>query len=151
MTTTRSEVSATTPRSCVISMMAVPVFSFSSSIRSRICAWMVTSSAVVGSSAISTCGLQAERHGDHDALAHAAGELVRILVEPAPGIGDAHQVEHLARALARRRHDTPRWRTTLSAICVPMVSTGLRLVIGSWKIIEMRWPRRRASPLRTAS
>ena len=41
------------------------------------------------------------------------------------------------------RHGTPRWRTTFSAICVPTVSTGLRLVIGSWKIIEMRWPRRR--------
>ena len=33
--------------------------------------------------------------------------------------------------------------STFSAICVPTVSTGLRLVIGSWKIIEMRWPRRR--------
>ena len=32
-------------------------------------------------------------------------------------------------------------RTTLSAICVPMVSTGLRLVIGSWKIIAILWPR----------
>ena len=40
------------------------------------------------------------------------------------------------------RHDTPIWRTTFSAICVPTVSTGLRLVIGSWKIMEMRWPRR---------
>jgi len=39
-------------------------------------------------------------------------------------------------------HGTPRWRTTFSAICVPTVSTGLRLVIGSWKIMEMRCPRR---------
>ena len=63
---------------------------------------MVTSSAVVGSSAISTCGSQRQRHGDHDPLAHAARELVRIFVEPAPGVGDAHQVEHLERPLARR-------------------------------------------------
>jgi hypothetical protein len=39
---------------------------------------MVTSSAVVGSSAISSFGLAGERHGDHHALAHAARELVRI-------------------------------------------------------------------------
>jgi hypothetical protein len=45
---------------------------------SRICAWMVTSSAVVGSSAISSEGLAGERHRDHHALALAAGQLVRI-------------------------------------------------------------------------
>ncbi len=39
------------------------------------------------------------------------------------------------------RRESPRCRTTLSAICVPMVSTGLRLVIGSWKIIAILWPR----------
>ena len=37
----------------------------------------VTSSAVVGSSAISTAGIERDRHGDHDPLPHAAGELVR--------------------------------------------------------------------------
>ena len=37
--------------------------------------------------------------------------------------------------------DKPRCLTTLSAICVPIVSTGLRLVIGSWKIIAILWPR----------
>ena len=50
--------------------------------RSRICAWTVTSSAVVGSSAISRRRAVGDRHRDHDALAHAAGELVRIGVEP---------------------------------------------------------------------
>ncbi len=50
--------------------------------RSRIWAWIVTSSAVVGSSAISTPRLEQQRHRDHDALAHAAGELVRVVVEP---------------------------------------------------------------------
>ena len=40
-------------------MIAVPVSSRSVRIRSRICAWMVTSSAVVGSSAISSFGPQA--------------------------------------------------------------------------------------------
>ncbi len=45
----------------------------------RICAWMVTSRAVVGSSAIRSAGRQAERHGDHRPLAHPAGELVRFI------------------------------------------------------------------------
>jgi hypothetical protein len=42
----------------------------------RICAWIVTSSAVVGSSAISMSGSLAKRHGDHHALALAAGHFV---------------------------------------------------------------------------
>ena len=42
-----------------MSTIAVPVSRWSLRIRSRICAWMVTSSAVVGSSAISSSGSQA--------------------------------------------------------------------------------------------
>jgi ABC-type dipeptide/oligopeptide/nickel transport system ATPase subunit len=52
-----SATSATTPRSCVIRITAESKSSLSLSINSRICAWIVTSSAVVGSSAISTSGL----------------------------------------------------------------------------------------------
>ena len=58
ITTTRCAISATTPIACVISMIAMPSRAFSSASRSRICAWIVTSSAVVGSSAISSLGLQ---------------------------------------------------------------------------------------------
>ena len=50
---------ATTPMSWVISRMAVPALRLMRRISSRICAWMVTSSAVVGSSAISSFGRQA--------------------------------------------------------------------------------------------
>ena len=57
ITITRSATSATTPRSWVISTTADDDSRRSVRIRSRICAWMVTSSAVVGSSAISTRGL----------------------------------------------------------------------------------------------
>ncbi len=143
MTTTRCVVSATTPRSWVISTMAVPVFSFSSSMRSRICAWMVTSRAVVGSSAISTCGSQLS----------AMAIMTRWRMPPESWWGYSSSRRRASAMRTRSsisparsraaRHDTPRWRTTFSAICVPTVSTGLRLVIGSWKIIEMRWPRRR--------
>ena len=43
-----------------------------------------------------------ERHGDHHALAHAAGHLVRIVVDAPLGIGDADQPEELGRLGARR-------------------------------------------------
>ena len=56
MTMTRSATSAITPRSWVIMITAIPSFWRSSSISRRICAWVVTSSAVVGSSAISSFG-----------------------------------------------------------------------------------------------
>ena len=59
MTVTWSAIRATTPRSCVIRMIAMPFSRCSSCIRSRICAWIVTSSAVVGSSAISIAGSHA--------------------------------------------------------------------------------------------
>ena len=59
MTATVSAICATTPMSCVITMTAEPNSTLSRSIRVRICAWIVTSRAVVGSSAISRSGLQA--------------------------------------------------------------------------------------------
>ncbi len=59
MTTISSAISATTPMSWVMNMTAMPCDCCSRRIRSRISAWVVTSSAVVGSSAISTDGLQA--------------------------------------------------------------------------------------------
>ena len=59
ITTTSSAISATTPMSWVMKMTAVPISCCRSRMMLRICAWIVTSSAVVGSSAISSFGLQA--------------------------------------------------------------------------------------------
>ena len=56
ITATRSATSATTPRSWVIIMIAMPSSRLSDNSRSRICAWVETSSAVVGSSAIKSLG-----------------------------------------------------------------------------------------------
>ncbi len=42
--------------------------------------------------------LVGQREGDHDALAHAAGELVRVVAQAACGIGDADQVEEFGGA-----------------------------------------------------
>ena len=105
---------------------------------------MVTSSAVVGSSAISSAGTAGERHGDHHALAHAARELVRIVLRArCGGSGMSHQ-----RAASRRPAPSACFAgRSAGAAAAPRRSgrrsscTGLSEVIGSWKIIEMRLPR----------
>ena len=68
---------------------------------SMICAWVVTSSAVVASSAISSFGSAGECDRDHHALAHAARELVRVLLESLAAAGQSHELEQLERAVAR--------------------------------------------------
>src|SRR5262249_34940688 len=52
-------------------------------------------------------GIAGDRDRDHDALAHAARELVRILLETAGRIGDADQAEELDGALVRRGTISP--------------------------------------------
>ena len=52
-------------------------------------------------------GLVGERHGDHDALALAAGKLMRIALEPALRIGNADLAEHLEGPRARRCSGEP--------------------------------------------
>ena len=70
---------------------------------SSTCAWMVTSSAVVGSSAISRRGLAGEGDRDQHALPHAAGELVRVLLDAAaPGSGMPTLREQVDRARLER-------------------------------------------------
>ena len=45
-------------------------------------------------------GLVRDRHRDHGALAHTAGELVRVVVDALLGLRDTDHVEQLDRALA---------------------------------------------------
>ena len=83
---------------------------------------MVTSSAVVGSSAMSSAGRQESAMRDHHALAHAAGELMRIGVEPPRRLGNAEKLEHLLGARERRRAPAHRpWKRIASMICSPTV------------------------------
>ena len=100
---------------------------------------MVTSSAVVGSSASISLGAPAMRHGDHGALQHAAGPLMGILVEPLLRAGDADAAAagrcRGPRACCRPHAADARRRP--SVIWSPIGQTGLRLVIGFWKIIAM--------------
>ena len=65
------------------------------------CSRTVTSSAEVGSSAMITLGLGHQHHGDHDALAHAARDLVRVEPVDPLGVADLHRLEHLERLLPR--------------------------------------------------
>ena len=62
----------------------------------------MTSSAVVGSSAIRSFGSLASAIAIMRALPHAAGELVRISFRASAGAGDADAVEHLDRVTPRR-------------------------------------------------
>ena len=104
---------------------------------------MVTSSAVVGSSAISSSGSQAS----------AIAIITRWRMPPdswcgysstrRSGSGICTSAQHLDGALrsASARLEPSGAAARVSAICRPTVSTGFSEVIGSWKIIEMRLPR----------
>ena len=83
--------------------------------RSKICAWMVTSSAVVGLVGDQDIGLAGQRHGDHDALAHAAGEFIGILLHPLFRLVDIDEAEHLDRTV-------PRLACRLRSVCRVMAS-----------------------------
>ncbi len=50
---------------------------------------------------MSSIGVARDRHGDHGALALAARELVRVLVERRLGVGHLDHLEQLDRALLR--------------------------------------------------
>ena len=80
-----------------------------------------------------------ERDGDHDALAHASGELVRVLRQATLGLGDADRLQQRERrvgrlllvhveVVAQRLGD------------LPTFSTGFSDVIGSWNTIAISVP-----------
>ena len=120
---------------------AAPVRSWIARSSSRIWACTVTSSAVEGSSAISSLG-------SHES---AMPIITRWRMPPESSCGYC-----LARrsglgmptrrsiSIARSRDSlalTFMWSSTCSAIWSPTVNTGFRLVSGSWKIMAMSLPR----------
>ncbi len=107
----------------------------------RICAWVVTSSAVVGSSAISTAGRApapsrswradaGRRTIDADRRAHALG------------IGQATSSSSASALRAALGAATDRRALEHLSIWSPMRISGLSAVIGSWKTMAMPAPRR---------
>ena len=101
----------------------------------------MTSSAVVGSSAISTLGLQAS----------AMAIIARWRMPPESWCGYSRArcagsgirtKRSISTALSRVADFARSWCSRIaSLICSPMVSTGLSEVIGSWKTIESSLPR----------
>ena len=112
-------------------------------INSRICAWMVTSSAVVGSSAIRSLGLQAS----------AMAIITRWRIPPDNWCGywlsrlsGSVMPTSVSSSTARARaalSSMPRWMVSGSMIWRPILKTGLSEVIGSWKIMAISRPRTR--------
>ena len=97
-----------------------------------ICAWIETSSAVVGSSAMMSLRLRGERERDDHALAHAARELVRIVVDAARRRLDPHFLEQRDRLRARLRRRERQVRAhrldQLAADRVERVERGQRIL-----------------------
>ena len=142
MTTTRSASSAIRPRSCVIRTIAACVSSRAAFRTSTIWAWMVTSSAVVGSSATSTLG----------SFAIAIAIIARWRMPPENSCGywstrrSAYGTPTTSSSSTVRLRAAPLLMPSLCAISAseiwtPTVSTGFSDVIGSWKIIAMSPPR----------
>ena len=122
-------------------MIAIPIFFCSSCISSKICAWIVTSSAVVGSSAIRISGSQAS----------AMAIITRWRIPPDNSCGYCFRrfsgsltptkvSISIARSLACSLLRSV-WSRIASISWFPMVNTGFKLVIGSWKIMEHFFPR----------
>ena len=111
--------------------------------RSRTCAWIVTSSAVVGSSAISSSGSQASAIAIITRCFMPPESWNGYSCVPARGIGNAAPPPAAPAHAASQRRAAPArcGARSTSAICAPTVITGFRLVPGSWKIIAMRRPR----------
>ena len=62
---------------------------------SRIWSWMVTSRAVVGSSAISSAGSQASAIAITTPLLESARELMRVLLQAPLGVGHVHRAQQI--------------------------------------------------------
>ncbi len=131
-------------------IMAVSRSATSSFSSSSTCAWMVTSSAVVGSSQISSAGLQAS------AIAISA----RCRIPPdiwwgyslsrRRGSGMPQRRSSSAASALASPRDTSEWRSSTSVTWTPIGTTGFSELIGSWKTMAISRPRRSFSVLAPA-
>ena len=111
--------------------------------RSRIWAWIVTSRAVVGSSAMSSSGSQASAIAIITRWAMPPDISCGIRLEPPLRVGDAdHRAAARAPGRGRPCASCPRWMLAAPRRSGrPTSSTGFSDEVGCWKIIAMRSPR----------
>ncbi len=141
MTQTSLATSDATPRSCVISRIARSISRWRDRSKSRICACTVTSSAVVGSSAISRLG--------RSAMAMAIRMRCRIPPEHwcgksrtrRAGSGMPTCASSFTASSRALRRLMPRCSRNSSPIWLPTDSTGFSADSGSWKTIATFSPR----------
>ncbi len=149
ITTTSSQVSATTPRSCVIRQVVRPRVRLSSTISSMMSDWIVTSSPVVGSSRIRSDGWQ---------ISDAMAIIARCAMPPENSCGycrarrsgsgmETFRSASIACFIAALR-PPPCWSCQTSASWRPTVNTGLRAARASWKTMLISAPRMRRIPSR---
>ena len=143
ITSTSSQISATTPRSCVIMMIAE-----SNSCRKladevedlRLRRHVERRRGLVGDQQV---GVVHQRHRDHHALAHAARELVRVALAAAPRAAGCRPPR-----ASRGRAPARLARRDVAVLAGPPPRAGARSCTpgsarssGSWKIIAMSSPR----------
>jgi hypothetical protein len=141
ITTTWSATSPTTPRSWLMNSTLMRRVALSLPMSSRIWRWMVTSSAVVGSSAISSLGSQVS----------AMAIITRCCWPPdiscgyeamrRAGSGMPTSVSSSSARFQAWALDMPMCLISGSANCAPTVNTGFSEDMGSWKTQAISRPR----------
>ena len=127
--------------SWVMNITAVPVSRLRRSMRARISAWIVTSSAVVGSSQMRSRGSQASAMAMTTRWRMPPDSSCGYCVSRRSGSGmRTIRMSSSARARAASR-DSPLWTRNPSVSWRSTVKTGLSEVIGSWKIMPISLPR----------
>ena len=114
-----------------------------SRISARICACVVTSSAVVGSSAIRRTGSRISAMAIMTRWRWPPDSWCGKARYIAPGSGRPTSPIAATTRARRWAADRPVWISSISPIWSPTRATGLSAVIGSWKIIAIFSPRRR--------
>src|SRR5215211_2212115 len=131
---------ATTPRSWVMRITDMPNLSWSSRKSSRIWAWIVTSRAVVGSSAIRTCGSHARAMAMTTLWRMPPENWCGYCLRRSSAFGMPTSSSSSTARSAAFPPDMPRCRFRLSMIWRPTRIVGSSEVIGSWKTIAIFGP-----------
>src|SRR5687767_10387469 len=146
MTATRVEMCSTTDRSCAMKMYVRPNLLWRSSSRLMICAWIETSSAETGSSAMISLGLTAS--------ARAMPMRWRWPPENSCGYRRRWSADRptvssswTTRSSRARRLGASLWITSASPMIEPTVIRGLSEAYGSWKMICISFRRARSERL----